>query len=97
GSITNRNEGIPQEKEDYYLSRGYSRNDRVGKSGLEEEYEDQLRVRKEVLENTTTKSGDLISSDILVDEERGKDVVISMELDFQKKVDDIVLKELKRA
>src|SRR5699024_275150 len=51
GSITNRNEGIPEEKEDFYLSRGYSRNDRVGKSGLEEEYEDQLRGRKEVLEN----------------------------------------------
>lgn len=97
GSITNRNEGIPQEKEDYYMSRGYSRNDRVGKSGLEEEYEDQLRGRKEVLENTTTKSGELISSDILVDGERGKDLVLSMDLDFQKKVDDIVLKELKSA
>ncbi|HLQ95799.1 MAG TPA: penicillin-binding protein 2 [Pseudogracilibacillus sp.] len=97
GSITNRNEGIPEEKEDFYLSRGYSRNDRVGKSGLEEEYEDQLRGRKEVLENITTKSGDLIASDVLVDGERGKDLVLSMDLDFQKKVDDIVLKELKSA
>src|SRR5699024_10294746 len=65
--------------------------------GLEEEYEDQLRGRKEVLENITTKSGDLIASDVLVDGERGKDLVLSMDLDFQKKVDDIVLKELKSA
>ena len=46
GSITTQEQGIPAEKEDYYLTRGYSRNDRVGKSGLEEHYEDVLRVEK---------------------------------------------------
>src|SRR5699024_9016044 len=42
GSITSKEQGIPAEQEKYYLTRGYNRNDRVGKSGLEEEYEDLL-------------------------------------------------------
>src|SRR5699024_12403935 len=37
GSITSQEEGIPADKEDYFLARGYNRNDRIGKSGLEEQ------------------------------------------------------------
>src|SRR5699024_5791481 len=47
GSITSQEQGIPKEKQDYFLTRGYSRNDSVGKSGLEEYYEEYLRGRKE--------------------------------------------------
>src|SRR5699024_1289641 len=47
GSITSQEQGLPAEEIDYYLTRGYNRNDRVGKSGLEEQYEDVLRGRKE--------------------------------------------------
>jgi cell division protein FtsI/penicillin-binding protein 2 len=97
GSITSQDQGIPKEKEAYYLTRGYNRNDRVGKSGLEEEYEDVLRGRKEQIKFTTTKSGKVIGSEIVVDGERGKDLVLTTDIDFQKKVDDIVLKELKEA
>src|SRR5690625_7329626 len=43
GSITSQEQGIPADKEAYYLTRGYSRNDRVGKSGLVVEYEENLR------------------------------------------------------
>src|SRR5699024_332487 len=97
GSITSKEQGIPAEQEKYYLTRGYNRNDRVGKSGLEEEYEDLLRGRKEVIRYTTTKSGDVIGSDIAVEGERGKDLVLSMDMEFQEKVDEILLKELKSA
>src|SRR5699024_9399943 len=40
GSITTEAKGIPEEKEEYFMSRGYNRNDRVGTSGLEEQYEE---------------------------------------------------------
>src|SRR5690625_1646270 len=43
GSITSQEQGIPADKEAYYLTRGYSRNDRVGKSGLEEQYEEDRK------------------------------------------------------
>src|SRR5690625_1585239 len=55
GKITTQEQGIPKEKEDYYLSRGYSRNDRVGRSGLEDYYEDILRERKESIEYVIDK------------------------------------------
>src|SRR5699024_11881142 len=55
GSITSQDQGIPKEKEQYYLTKGYSRNDRVGRSGLEEQYEDVLRGRKEHIQYTTNK------------------------------------------
>lgn len=97
GAITTQEQGIPKEEEDYYLTRGYNRNDRVGKSGLEEQYEDVLRGRKEQVQYTTTKTGDIIGSDVVVEGERGKDLILTMDIDFQKKVDEIVLKELKAA
>lgn len=97
GSITSQNEGIPAEKEDYYLTRGYNRNDRVGKSGLEEQYEDVLRGRKEQIQHTTTKNGDVIGSDVIVPGERGKDIVLTIDMEYQELVDEIVLKELKAA
>lgn len=97
GSITTQEQGIPAEKEDYYLTRGYSRNDRVGKSGLEEHYEDVLRGRKEQIQYTTTKTGEVIGSEVIVPGERGKDLVLTIDIDYQQKVDEIVLKELQAA
>ncbi|MDY0404771.1 hypothetical protein P5G51_004575 [Virgibacillus sp. 179-BFC.A HS] len=53
GSVTSEKQGIPSEKLRTYLAKGYNRNDRIGKSGLEEQYEDLLRGRKEQIEYTT--------------------------------------------
>ena len=35
GSVSNENEGLPREQLDYYLVRDYNRNDRIGKSYIE--------------------------------------------------------------
>lgn len=97
GSITSQEQGIPAEKEAYYITRGYSRNDRVGRSGLEELYEDMLRGRKEQIEYTTTKNGTVIDSKTIVEGKRGKDLVLSIDMEFQEKLDKIVRDELKKA
>lgn len=94
GRITSQEQGIPAEQADYYLTRGYSRNDRVGKSGLEEQYEDLLRGRKEQIQHTTTKSGQVIDSKTIVEGQRGKDLVLTIDMDFQERVDKIVRNEL---
>ncbi|WP_412072175.1 hypothetical protein, partial [Bacillus safensis] len=39
-------------REDYYMARGYSRNDRVGKSYLEYQYEDFLNPEKATVQYT---------------------------------------------
>ncbi len=97
GTITSKEQGLPAEKIDYYLSRGYSRNDRVGKSGLEEQYEELLRGRKEQVQYTTTKNGQVIDSKVVVPGERGKDLVLTIDMELQKRIDEIVKKELNTA
>lgn len=97
GTITTQEQGILAEKEQYYLTRGYSRNDRVGKSGLEEYYEDVLRGTKEQIQYTTTKSGKVVGTETVVEGSRGKDLVLSIDMEFQEEVDKIVREELKAA
>ncbi|WP_042223446.1 peptidoglycan D,D-transpeptidase FtsI family protein [Oceanobacillus manasiensis] len=97
GSITSQEQGIPADSEAYYMTRGYSRNDRVGKSGLEEYYEESLRGRKEQIQYTTTKSGRVIDTKTIVEGQRGKDLVLTVDLEFQEEVDKIVREELKAA
>src|SRR5690606_31024860 len=46
GRISDTDEGLPSDKLDYYLARGYNRNDRVGLSYLEEQYESVLHGQK---------------------------------------------------
>ncbi|MDK6514489.1 penicillin-binding protein, partial [Klebsiella oxytoca] len=42
GSVSSEKAGLPNTNLQYYLSQGYSRNDRVGTSYLEEKYEPLL-------------------------------------------------------
>nr|WP_227994970.1 penicillin-binding protein 2 [Oceanobacillus sp. CFH 90083] len=94
GSISSQEQGIPAEDLSAYLTKGYSRNDRVGRSGLEEQYEDFLRGRKEQIQYTTRQNGSIVGSETIVAGERGKDLVLTTDLDFQKEVDDIILDEM---
>lgn len=97
GNITSAEQGIPAEEESLYLNKGYSRNDRVGISGLELQYEDLLRGRKEQIQYTTTKTGTLIGSETIVEGERGKDLVLTIDMEFQQELDKIVEEELRRS
>ncbi|WP_217586716.1 peptidoglycan D,D-transpeptidase FtsI family protein [Lentibacillus saliphilus] len=97
GSITSQDEGIPADKEQFYLTRGYRPNDRVGKSGLEEQYESILRGRKEQVLYTTNKDGKVVDSEVIVEGERGKDLVLAIDMEFQERVDQIVREELETA
>ncbi|GAA0414437.1 penicillin-binding protein 2 [Agaribacter marinus] len=95
GSITSHKEGILKDKKDFYLTRGYSPNDRVGKSGLEEQYEAVLRGRKEQMKYTINKRGEIVDSNIVVEGQQGKDLVLTIDIALQEKVDQIVRDELK--
>lgn len=97
GKITSQDEGILAEKEQEYLTKGYSRNDRVGRSGLEEQYEDLLRGRKEQIQYMTDNNGKVLDSKVIVEGERGKDLVLTIDMELQEKVDEILRKELTAA
>ena len=65
GKVSSSSEGLPSDKTGYYLARGYSRNDRVGTSYLEQQYEDLLRGQQERIRNITNTSGDIVSTEVI--------------------------------
>ncbi|MFB1050347.1 peptidoglycan D,D-transpeptidase FtsI family protein [Paraliobacillus sp. JSM ZJ581] len=96
GNITTTDQGIPQENEAYYLARGYSRNDRVGTSGLEKEYESVLRGQKEVIEFTTNNNDEIVGQKTVVEGKSGDDLVLTVDIELQQAVDKITQEELQR-
>lgn len=94
GRVTTTNEGLPADRIDYYMSRGYTRNDRVGKSYLELEYEDVLQGKKEKVINVTDKAGELIEKQLVSEGQRGKDLIMSLDIDLQIAIEKVIEKEL---
>ena len=95
GNITSSNEGIPQENQDYYLTMGYSRNDRVGTSGLEQYYESILAGQKEIIQYTTDNNGNILGTETIKPGKSGDDLILTVDMEFQREIDQIVQEELK--
>ncbi|QHS22770.1 penicillin-binding protein 2 [Virgibacillus sp. MSP4-1] len=96
GGMTSLEEGLPKEKLDYYLSRQYGRNERVGESFLEEEYESTLAGQKELVEYVTDKEGNIIDSKLIREGKQGKSLKLTIDIELQKRVDKIVREEMKK-
>ncbi len=90
GTVSTSSQGIPAEDKDYYLSLGYSLNDRVGLSYIEKEYENYLHGKKAVYEAVSTDEVKLISEG-----SRGQDIVLSIDINLQKDVEDILSREVR--
>ncbi|GHH96806.1 peptidoglycan D,D-transpeptidase FtsI family protein [Neobacillus kokaensis] len=97
GKVTKSEEGLPAEQLEYFLARDYHRNDRVGKSQLESYYEEILRGHKAKIKNITDKTGTVIETQQVIDGRKGKDLVLTIDMDLQKAVDQIVEEELLKA
>ena len=97
GDVTTSDKGLPAEEIDYYLSRGYSRNDRVGISYLEKQYEDVLQGQKAKKKNVTNQAGEVVSSEIISEGQRGRDLVLTIDMDLQRAVEKIIEEELRSA
>lgn len=95
GKVSSSKEGLPLEKLDYYLSRGYNTNDRVGKSYLELQYEDVLHGQKAKVKNVTDKAGNVLESIPVTEGQRGKDLVLTIDMDLQIAVEKIIEDELR--
>jgi penicillin-binding protein A len=94
GNISSDEEGLPRELLDYYLARDYSRNDRVGKSQIEFQYEDVLSGQKAKTEYEVGQSGKVEQSKLISEGQRGKDLVLTIDLELQKQVEAILEKQL---
>jgi cell division protein FtsI/penicillin-binding protein 2 len=94
GNVSKDGEGIPREQLDYFLARDYSRNDRVGKSYLEAQYEDVLHGKKAKIKDVVDQSGNVTSIEKIYDGERGKDLVLTIDMDLQQQVEKIIEEEI---
>lgn len=92
GTVSTSTQGIPADLKDYYLEKGYSLNDRVGLSYLEKQYEEYLHGEKaiyKVINSHETK--------LLKEGSRGKDIVLSIDINLQKEVERILEEQIRYA
>ena len=92
GSISSKETGIPAEESEEYLDKGYTLNDRVGISGLEKQYEELLKGEKAIY-----KVEDDNSLTLVKEGKKGTDIMLSIDIDLQRKIDSMLEVELKRA
>lgn len=90
GTVSTEKTGLPEGKVDEYLAKGYERNDRVGLSYLENYYEDQLKGQKSVADVSLDSSGKIVSQTIVEEGKKGSNLKLTIDLDFQNKVEEIV-------
>ncbi|MBO1578528.1 penicillin-binding protein 2 [Bacillus sp. XF8] len=95
GNITSSEEGLPKEHLDFYMVRGYSRNDRVGKSYIEQRYEDVLHGTKAEVKNITDKDGNIIRTETVSKGKSGNNLTLTIDMKLQKQVEEIIEKHLK--
>ncbi|MCM3126037.1 penicillin-binding protein 2 [Mesobacillus sp. MER 48] len=94
GEVTSADEGLPADKVEYYTSKGYELNDRVGKSYIEELYDGVLQGQKEKVETVTDTNGNVVSTETVSEGKSGKDIVLTIDIEFQAQVEKIIQEEL---
>ena len=90
GSTTSPKEGIPKSKLDYFLARDYIRNDRVGRSYIEQAYEEILQGQKSVVKNITDGKGTVTETQTVFKGQPGKDLVLTIDSEINSKVESLV-------
>ncbi len=91
GTVSTSTQGIPSNLKDYYLSKGYSLNDRVGLSYLEKEYENYLKGTKAKYELLNSYELKEIKAG-----KRGNDIVLSIDIELQKALEEILEDEIRK-
>lgn len=89
GSVSSSKTGLPSDKKEYYLKKGYSLDDRVGTSNLEYQYEDILKGTKNKYEVLSDGSYKLIEEG-----SRGQDIVLSIDIELQKYLEEVLTEEV---
>ncbi|WP_026689253.1 penicillin-binding transpeptidase domain-containing protein [Alteribacter aurantiacus] len=85
---------IPRERVDEFLANGYTRNESVGTSYLEAQYESVLRGRNGSLDNHMNRQGDFLRNPEVNEGSRGNDLILSIDMELQQRVEEAIEKEL---
>src|SRR5699024_10755087 len=95
GQVSTEQGGIPSELAPELLRRGYAMNDRVGMSYLEQEYENALKGTKSLFNFVTDSSDDILENDMLYKGTKGDNLVLTINSEFQRKLDEIAENSLR--
>ncbi|MBP1046872.1 penicillin-binding protein 2 [Enterococcus sp. BWM-S5] len=90
GTISTEKTGLPAEEVDEYLAKGYARNDRVGTSYLEKQYEEVLQGTKSKSELSLDSTGKVTNQTLLSEGEKGLNLKLTIDTEFQKKLEEVV-------
>ena len=90
GTVSSKKSGLPAEKVEEYLAKGYALDDRVGTSYLEKEYEEYLQGTHTVREIKTDKNGNVASDKVLSEGKSGQNLKLTINADFQAGVENIL-------
>ena len=80
---------IPSEDKEEYLAKGYSLNDTVGTSYIEEQYEEYLKGKKAIYQTINSHELELVSEG-----KRGNDIVLTIDIELQQQLEAILNEEI---
>ncbi len=89
GQVTTSKQGLPAELMQYYTAKGYEMNARVGKSGLEQQYEELLSGTSKANTIKYDEEGNPIFTETNPGK-KGYDLQLTIDIDLQQKVDTIL-------
>jgi cell division protein FtsI/penicillin-binding protein 2 len=96
GTISTPKQGLPAEKLQYYLALDYARNDVIGRSGLELQYEDLLKGQRAVYDikyDKATGLGKLIEIEA---GSKGQNLITSIDIELQQYIETLVTSVMNR-
>lgn len=97
GRVSSEKSGLPSESLMSYLELGYARNDRVGTSYLEKQYETALRGSKSQTEVTLSSTNQIAKQVEKYNGKKGSNITLTIDSKFQAKVESIVKTQFNKA
>ena len=94
GTVSSEKTGLPADRVKSLLAQGYSLNDRVGTSYLEEQYETVLSGTKTVVKSQTNTKGEVVNSTETYPGKGGSNLILTIDTEFQKKIEEIAKKSV---
>lgn len=88
GTVSTEKQGLPKNEAAALLAAGYSRNDRVGTSYLEKEYEPALQGTKGQTQVDISNNNQIVKTKTLFKGQPGSNLQLTINMDYQNKVQD---------
>jgi penicillin-binding protein 2B len=90
GTVSTQKAGLPADQVSSYLAKGYSLNDRVGTSYLQQGYEAQLQGKHSIQQLVISAKGNITKKQTVPSAQTGPNLKLSVDLNFENGVQQIL-------